>query len=66
MAEKATLEAAPAPPKAPKYLVALADAPGIRSGQIVLNTQENAKALEGKSRAASEIDLGVAGMIRKD
>ena len=48
------------------YLVALDDAPGFRAGQIVPNTPENAKALEGKSRPASEIDLGVAGMLRKD
>ncbi|MBM3552166.1 MAG: hypothetical protein FJX45_10440 [Alphaproteobacteria bacterium] len=48
------------------YLVALGDAPGIHSGAVVPNTPENAKALEGKSRPASEIDLGVAGIIRKD
>ncbi|MBM3654746.1 MAG: hypothetical protein FJX06_18365 [Alphaproteobacteria bacterium] len=48
------------------YLVALADAPPVRAGQIVPNTPENAKALDGKSRPASEIDLGVAGLIRKD
>jgi hypothetical protein len=53
------------PPKAPEYIVALEDAPGIRSGQVVPNTQENAKALEGKCRPATDIDVGVAGIIRK-
>jgi hypothetical protein len=57
--------AAPPAPKAPEYLVALEDAPGIRSGQVVPNTQENAKALEGKCRPATDIDVGVAGIIRK-
>lgn len=58
--------AAPAPaPKAPDYLVALGDAPGIRAGQVVPNTPENAKALEGKRRPATDVDLGVAGIIRK-
>ena len=60
------LKQSAAAPKAPKYLVALADVADIRAGQIVANTQANAKALEGKCRPASEIDLGVAGMIRKD
>jgi hypothetical protein len=65
MVEKATPDAPPAP-KAPEYLVALEGAPDIRAGQIVANTQANAKVLEGKCRPASEIDLGVAGMLRKD
>lgn len=53
------------PPKAPDYLVALDDAAGIRSGQVVPNTQENAKALEGKCRPATDVDIGVAGIMRK-
>jgi|GEM_PF-5387361 len=64
MSDKSATAAPPAR-KAPDYLVALADAPGIRSGQVVPNTEENAKALEGKSRPASDVDIGVAGIIRK-
>lgn len=64
MTDKPAAPSAPAP-KAPGYLLALADAPGIRSGQVVPNTQQNAKALEGKCRPATDVDLGVAGIMRK-
>ncbi len=52
-------------PKDPEYLVALDAATGIRAGRVVPNTPENAKALEGKSRPATDVDIGVAGIIRK-
>ncbi len=56
--------AAPAQ-KAPEYVLVLEDAAGFRAGQVILNTEETAKALDGKCRPATDVDIGVAGIMRK-
>jgi len=49
----------------PSHLVLLDDAEGFRKGMLVPNAPDIAARLSGKTRPATPVDLGVAGIVTR-
>lgn len=49
----------------PTHLVITEDVDAFRKGMIIPNSSEIAKRLSGKTRPATQFDLGVAGIVTR-